>query len=186
MRGRWHQAKNETNRRKHGIRFEEAEEIFQDPLHRTAADPLRSFSENRFFSIGQTRAGILLAVAYTIDDEGDVRLISARRATRLEERRYMNIDELRDGEELEDYGDIDTRHIDWSKAKVGPQFKLDCGPANVTLDEHVRYFFIGDAEVNNALRHLIREGHNGSDFVTAPGTSPDTSVSPSLATRRTE
>lgn len=114
--------------------------------------------------IGVTRDGILVAVSYAIYDDA-VRLISARRATRYETRRYVNqMDELRDGADLEYYGDIDTRGVDWRKASVGPRFKIDRGPATVTLDDRSRLFFFGDLEVNGALRALIREGRIGPHF----------------------
>src|SRR5437868_10779877 len=65
---------------------------------------------------------------------------------------------------MEYYGDIDTRGVDWRKASVGSRFKIDRGPATVTLDDRSRLFFFGDLEVNNALRALIREGRIGPHF----------------------
>ena len=73
----WDDAKNESNYRKHGIRFETAAYIFNDDKH--------SDEEDRYYTIG--KVGDVMFVVYT--ERGEVlRLISARYATKAEEELY--------------------------------------------------------------------------------------------------
>ena len=48
----WDEAKNRTNRRKHGVSFEEARTVFLDENARLIADPERSDDESRFVLLG--------------------------------------------------------------------------------------------------------------------------------------
>lgn len=83
----WDALKAKRNLVKHGVPFEEATEIFGDPLSMTIADPLHSDAEDRWVTMGLSRKGRLLVVVHA--DRGDrVRLISARPATRKEKRCY--------------------------------------------------------------------------------------------------
>lgn len=87
----WDEAKNESNRNKHGISFEAAKLVFQDPLHITRQDRIES-GELRWQTVG-TAAGLqLLLVAHTWLDENDgsehIRIISARLATKVERKAY--------------------------------------------------------------------------------------------------
>jgi uncharacterized protein len=83
----WGETKAEANLRKHDIRFEEAETVFDDPLSITIADPLHSIGEERCVDMGLSDRQRLLVVCYT--ERGHVpRLISARLATRAERKRY--------------------------------------------------------------------------------------------------
>ena len=83
----WHAAKAADNLKKHGICFEEAKTIFNDPLSITVADPQHSDDEDRFIDIGLSTSGQLLVVVYT-EREGKIRIISSRKATRAERRAY--------------------------------------------------------------------------------------------------
>ena len=79
--------KAESNRRKHGVGFEEAATAFADPLSLSIPDPEHSDEENRWILLGLSRRGRLIVVVHT--DHGDrIRVISARPATRAERRRY--------------------------------------------------------------------------------------------------
>lgn len=80
-------AKAASNRRKHGVDFPTATEIFQDALSLTIADVAHSCGEERFITIGQTQQGELLVVVHVDKGEG-IRLISARRATVNERKCY--------------------------------------------------------------------------------------------------
>ncbi|MGB4781826.1 BrnT family toxin [Candidatus Methylomirabilis sp.] len=82
----WDPAKAEANVRKHGIRFADAEGVLFDPNTLTEEDEHLE-DEQRFVSIGLDPVGRLLVVVYTFRGE-DIRLISARRATRQERRAY--------------------------------------------------------------------------------------------------
>jgi uncharacterized protein len=83
----WDDAKNQANLLKHGITFEQATEIFLDPLSLTIQDPEHSDVEDRFITIGMTKTG-LVAVASHTDREDTIRIISARRATNRERISY--------------------------------------------------------------------------------------------------
>ena len=76
--------------RKHGISFDVARLVFDDPDAISDQDRFEG-GEYRWQTIGLVNGVRLLLVAYTVrDSRGDetIRIISARRATRREERRY--------------------------------------------------------------------------------------------------
>lgn len=84
---RWDQWKAKTNLTKHGISFEEATSAFGDPLSITIEDADHSYGENRYILLGETLEHDLVIVAHT-DRNGEIRIISARLATRQERRSY--------------------------------------------------------------------------------------------------
>ncbi len=91
MRFEWDPKKNEINQRKHGISFEEAQEIFEDPLHLSILDQRFSYYEERWITIGQTRKQKIVVTAHMyFDAEGEevIRIISAREATANEQKQY--------------------------------------------------------------------------------------------------
>ena len=67
--------------------FEEAVTIFGDSLAATIPDPDHSIGEFRMITTGQSRLQRILVVCHT-EREGEVRLISARLASRQERRSY--------------------------------------------------------------------------------------------------
>lgn len=83
----WDPANDRANRKKHGVRFAEALTAFADPLSITIADPDHSERETRYLLIGLSARGRLLVVAH-VDEESQIRLISARPATRRERHAY--------------------------------------------------------------------------------------------------
>ncbi len=83
----WNPDKANSNVKKHGVSFEEAVTVFGDPLAVTIADPDHSIGESRFLTTGWSRLQRLLVVSHT-EREGEVRLISARLATRQERMTY--------------------------------------------------------------------------------------------------
>ena len=82
----WDPAKAESNFRKHKIRFSDAEAVLFDPMALTVEDEA-SESEDRFVSVGADALNSVVVVVYTYRGE-DIRLISARRATRRERKAY--------------------------------------------------------------------------------------------------
>ena len=83
----WDAEKADLSLRKHGVSFQEAVWVFGDPLSATYDDPDHSADEQRYLTVGMSRSGRLLIVSHT--DRGDnVRIISARKATRRERIRY--------------------------------------------------------------------------------------------------
>jgi hypothetical protein len=83
----WNPDKAALNLEKHGVSFQEAATVFNDPLSMTFPDPDHSIGESRYVIIGLSRFGQLLVVAHT-DRDAKVRIISARKATRQERRFY--------------------------------------------------------------------------------------------------
>ena len=83
----WDQDKAASNLEKHGVSFEEAVTLFNDPLYIDFYDPDHSIEEHRYLIMGQSTAGRLLIVSYTERDDV-VRLISAREVTSAERRAY--------------------------------------------------------------------------------------------------
>ena len=81
----WDGRKADRNARKHGVTFEEAATVFSDPLALIIEDESHPESARM---IGESLAGRVLLVVYIELDQDLVRLISARRATRHERRRY--------------------------------------------------------------------------------------------------
>ena len=89
----WDEIKAAGNVRKHGVSFELASTVFNDPRLLTAADLEHSEIEERGFSIGRASNGAILSIVY-LWAESDlattkIRLISVREATRLEIRQYQ-------------------------------------------------------------------------------------------------
>ena len=86
----WDVDKARTNLAKHGVSFEEATAVFGDPHARVIADPDHSFDEERFVILGMSLQARELVVCYCRRGlEGAVvRIISARRATKVEVRQY--------------------------------------------------------------------------------------------------
>jgi uncharacterized DUF497 family protein len=82
----WDPAKAAANLEKHGVDFADAVSVLSDDFALTVQDP-DSESEERFASLGTDAYERLLVVVYTWRDER-IRIISARRATGRERRRY--------------------------------------------------------------------------------------------------
>lgn len=83
----WDEKKEQENQRKHGISFEEAKTVFNDPLSITIADSEHSIDESRFIDIGLSEKLRLLIVVYT-ESNTKIRIISSRKATLNEEKIY--------------------------------------------------------------------------------------------------
>lgn len=83
----WDARKEAQNRKKHGVSFEEAATAFGDPRSLTVPDPEHSLEEDRFVLLGLSYRRRLLVVVHT--ERGDnLRIISARKATKRERRQY--------------------------------------------------------------------------------------------------
>ena len=85
----WDENKNEINKKKHGISFETAQEVFYDDNAILFDDPDHSVGEERFLIIGMTRSLKVCIVSHCYRDQDNViRLISAREATKYERKTY--------------------------------------------------------------------------------------------------
>ena len=90
MRFEWDPAKAAVNRNKHGIDFETAQFIFEDPCCVSFVDGIVD-GEERWHGIGMIEGIVVLVVVHTYgnyDGEEVIRIISARRATRHERKPY--------------------------------------------------------------------------------------------------
>ena len=91
MRFEWDSNKNETNIKKHGISFEEAKMVFDDPFHMAVLDKRFNYFEERWITVGKIpEKGLVVAahIYFDKDDEEVIRIISARKATPAERRQY--------------------------------------------------------------------------------------------------
>jgi uncharacterized DUF497 family protein len=89
LRFEWDPKKSETNRRKHGVSFEEAETVFADERARLIPDPGHSQAEDRFVLLGLSARFRPLVVCHCYRKRGQsIRIISAREATSGERRLY--------------------------------------------------------------------------------------------------
>lgn len=85
----WDDRKEQANQRKHGVSFEEAVTAFADENARLKHDPDHSQDEDRFILLGFSARFRLLIVAHAYrQDETEIRIISARKATRKERKQY--------------------------------------------------------------------------------------------------
>ena len=86
----WDDRKNIANRKKHRVSFEEAQTVFFDEHAIEYYDPDHSESEDRFLMLGHSYRIRILVVSYTLRKEGtEIRIISARKATKKEQKAYL-------------------------------------------------------------------------------------------------
>lgn len=84
----WDQRKDRANLRKHGVSFTVAASVFADELARIFIDEIHSGDEAREIIIGQSQSSELLLVCFVEPVRNAIRIISARRATKREQRDY--------------------------------------------------------------------------------------------------
>ena len=135
--------------KKHGISFEDAKTVFDDPLYVDFYDPDHSDDEHRYLIIGRSYKGHLMIVSYTEQDD-KLRLISARKPHRRSGKLMRTADtEMND--DLRDEYDLTRLRV----RKLGPGRKSFNG-INVHLEPDVAELFPDSRSVNEALRFLIR------------------------------
>ena len=87
----WDPIKNQVNIKKHGVSFNEAEEIFYDDMGILIPDPEHSTDEERFILIGAADStGILIVSHCYVDAREAIRFISARKADKKEKAQYRS------------------------------------------------------------------------------------------------
>ncbi|SRR4030042_2422412 len=85
----WDKKKNTLNKKKHGIFFEEAQTVFVDDNALLIHDPDHSYKEDRFILLGMSSKLRILIVCHCYRKSDKViRIISARKATRSEQKYY--------------------------------------------------------------------------------------------------
>ena len=91
MQFEWDENKNKLNIQKHGVAFEDAKTVFDDPLQISKLDHRFSYFEERWITIGATQNTHILVVAccFFTDDRAEIiRIISARHANPKERASY--------------------------------------------------------------------------------------------------
>lgn len=83
----WDKDKYKANLSKHGVSFDEAKTVFDDPFYVDFYDPDHSGDEDRYIIVGLSQQSRLLIVSYA-ERKGKLRLINAREATRTEKNAY--------------------------------------------------------------------------------------------------
>lgn len=90
IRFEWDNNKNEINKKKHKISFEEAKTVFYDSEALLIDDPEHSKDEERFIILGFSEKANLLVVCHCYRaSETVIRIISARKATKNEKMQYL-------------------------------------------------------------------------------------------------
>ena len=88
----WDPKKAKSNFQKHKIGFERASEIFLDPFMLSVFDKAHSEIEDRWVTIGKDSNNVAIVVVHTFleanAEDAVIRIISARRATKKEEKQY--------------------------------------------------------------------------------------------------
>ena len=87
----WNEEKSISNLQKHGVSFEEAKEVFEDPFHISKLDHRFDYFEERWITLGSTSKDKILVVANMFFDENGeeiIRIISARKANQKEREFY--------------------------------------------------------------------------------------------------
>lgn len=89
LRFEWDENKNKINQEKHNVSFEEAKSVFYDEAALIIHDPEHSLQEDRFIILGMSiKANLLLVCHCYRESESVIRIISARKATKKEEKAY--------------------------------------------------------------------------------------------------
>ena len=83
----WDEEKDLSNRKKHGVSFDAAKTVFNNPFSITIADVQHSEDEHRYIDIGLSARGRLIVVSYT-ERASNIHIISCRKATKSERKSY--------------------------------------------------------------------------------------------------
>jgi hypothetical protein len=90
LRFSWDPRKAQTNLRKHGVSFQEAETVFLDEHALLIDDPDPTGGDDRFLLLGLSAGARVLVVCHCVRERGEIiRIISARRADKKERSQYL-------------------------------------------------------------------------------------------------
>jgi hypothetical protein len=95
MRFEWDEQKNQANIKKHGLDFGDADKVFDHPML-VNLDDREDYGENRWAGIGLMDRHVVVIV-FTEPEEDTIRVISFRKATSRERKRYEQAYEDRFG-----------------------------------------------------------------------------------------
>ncbi len=147
----WDPNKEAKNIRKHGISFEEAALIFDDPMSITVIDEEHSIDEERYITIGLSTYGRLLMVAHT-DRQGKSLLSAHVKPLKMRINFMHNLGD-NDDYDLHDEYDLSSMRI-VAKGRYAPQRRF--GKNVVLLAPDVIEAFSTDDAVNEAQRLSIQ------------------------------
>jgi len=86
----WDAVKASSNKRKHGVTFEESKSVFYDDFAIQFFDDKNSELEDRFLILGQSNQSRILLICHCEKESGNIiRIISARKATPKERKLYI-------------------------------------------------------------------------------------------------
>lgn len=95
MQFEWDEKKNKSSIKSHGVSFEEAAEVFDDPFCISMLDKRFNYYEERWISLGSTIKGKIIVTGYAYylaeNSEERIRIITARKATRKEREQYEEV-----------------------------------------------------------------------------------------------
>ena len=83
----WDRHKNETNVEKHGLDFADAYKVFESPMM-VGLDERKEYGEDRWIGIGLLDSARVVVIVFTEPEEDTIRVISFRKATTDEQKRY--------------------------------------------------------------------------------------------------
>lgn len=90
----WNKQKSLLNYRKHGISFESAVSVFEDPHMLSWLDGRYEYDEERWIGLGMMNNEVIIVIAHTVresnyDEKEIIRIISARKANKEEQAQYF-------------------------------------------------------------------------------------------------
>jgi len=88
MKFEWDENKNQANIKKHGIDFSQAIYVFSDPFALNIPDDEHSETEERWILLGKSLQMCVLLIVHTYREGDSIRIISARKSTKNEQRIY--------------------------------------------------------------------------------------------------
>jgi hypothetical protein len=87
MKFEWDEQKNQANVEKHGLDFADAHKVFEYPML-VNLDDRKDYGEDRWVGIGLMGSIRVIVIVFTEPDEETIRVISFRKATSEERKRY--------------------------------------------------------------------------------------------------
>ncbi len=141
----WDPIKETANQKKHGVSFQEAQTAsFYDENGRMIHDPDHSENEDRFILLGMSTKPRVLMVCHCYRSQNSViRIISARRATRNEQKQYGGVITMR-------------KEYDFSKSQKNPYAKMLKKQITIRIeDKTIDYFKELAVESGVSYQNLI-------------------------------
>ena len=167
----WDENKADENYNIHGVSFEEAKTVFNDPFSITIYDPDHSIDEDRYIDIGFSLKGRLIVVSYTERKER-IRIINSRNAEKKEQKTYFmkrkdnDISGVSDMRDEYDFSDGERgKHYQAYRKGHSVKIRKNDGSVeehhfteaegSVMLDPDVKEHFPDSKSVNKVLREYI-------------------------------